>query len=317
MGRHGRRRRRRDGTTCRGQLARPVPDRRDAAHGGSPGSDPVRPGDGSSPAPGADRRAGRRRAGRGRTDRADGARMPVRPTLGRLGSIADRCRVAPASGGLGLPWPLCDPRHGHRGPRDTAGRDDPGDRGPDRAAGRRNRKPLPYRQARRQHRPPGWSSGRVTACRRSGQADERLSGLFRPGRRAERRSAEDPGRTRRRVRTRSGSSGSATTRTCGCCCCTAGRERPTSTSRRATATCPPRGSSTTTTTSSAPGSATSRTSRRCGTWTGSSTRWSRSARRSGWTGTTSCCSVTPGAGSWPPSTRWPTRSTCAGWSSPP
>jgi hypothetical protein len=39
--------------------------------------------------------------------------MPVRPTLGGLGSIADRRRVAPASGGLGLPRPLCDPRHGH------------------------------------------------------------------------------------------------------------------------------------------------------------------------------------------------------------
>jgi RNA polymerase sigma-70 factor (ECF subfamily) len=134
-GRHGRRHRRRGGTTRRGQPVRPVPDRRDAGHGGSLGSDPVRPGDGSSPAPGADRLAGYRRAGRGRTDRADGARMPVRPTLGRLGSIADRCRVARTSGNLGLPWPLCDPRHGHRGPRDSAGRDDPGDRRPDRAAG--------------------------------------------------------------------------------------------------------------------------------------------------------------------------------------
>ena len=39
-------------------------------------------------------------------------------------------------------------------------------------------------------------------------------------------------------------------------------------------------------------------------------------RRSGWTGTIRAATATPGAGSWPPSTRWPTRSTCAGWSSP-
>ena len=146
--------------------------------------------------------------------------------------------------------------------------------------------------------------------------DERVPGLFRPGRRTERRRSEDPGSARRRAPFRMWVKRVGNHPGCGCCCCTAGPARPTSTSRPATATCPPRGSSTTTTTSSAPGSATSRRSRRCGTWTGSSTRWSRSGRRSGWTGTTSSCSATPGAGCWPPSTRCTTSSTCAGWSSP-
>jgi hypothetical protein len=102
-----------------------------------------------------------------------------------------------------------------------------------------------------------------------------------PGRRAERGRSEGPGAHAegdlsglgQAGRQPSGPAGAAAPRRPG--------SAPTSTSRRATATCPPRGSSTTTTTSSARGSATSRRIPRCGISTGSSTRWSRSARRSG------------------------------------
>ena len=70
-------------------------DRGVAAHRGRPGPDPVRSRHGGGPASSADRGTGRRRAGRSRTDRADRARMPGRPALGRLGSIAHRRRVGP------------------------------------------------------------------------------------------------------------------------------------------------------------------------------------------------------------------------------
>ena len=110
---------------------RSAPDRGVAAHRGRPGPDPVRSRHDGGPASSAGRGTGRRRAGRSRTDRADRARMPGRPALGRLGSIAHRRRVGPASSRVRLPQPLYDPRHGHRCPGDAAGHHHPGDRGPD------------------------------------------------------------------------------------------------------------------------------------------------------------------------------------------
>jgi hypothetical protein len=45
---------------------------------------------------------------------------------GGLGSIADWRRVGAAGGRVQLLHPIYDPRHGHRGPRGTAGRSCPG-----------------------------------------------------------------------------------------------------------------------------------------------------------------------------------------------
>ena len=65
-------------------------DRGVAAHRGRPGPDPVRSRHGGGPASSADRGTGRRRAGRSRTDRADGCRMPA-----SAGQAGQHCSSAP------------------------------------------------------------------------------------------------------------------------------------------------------------------------------------------------------------------------------
>src|SRR4029077_15282429 len=97
------------------------------AGGRAPAPPPPR---GGRPAPAPAPRPGHGRAGRSRTDRSDRARLPGRPALGRLGSIAHRPRIGPAGGRVRLPQPLPDSRRGHRCPGNTAGRHRPGDRGP-------------------------------------------------------------------------------------------------------------------------------------------------------------------------------------------
>jgi hypothetical protein len=58
-----------------------------------------------------------------------------------LGSIADWRRVGAAGGRIRLLHPIYDPRHGHRGPRGTAGRGCPGHGRPDRSAGDDTQRP--------------------------------------------------------------------------------------------------------------------------------------------------------------------------------
>ena len=98
---------------------------------------------GYSPAPGADRGAGRGRAGRGRTERADRTRMPG-PALAGLAALLIGA-ASPRSGHVRLPRPVHDPRYGHRCPGSSAGRGGPGHRRWRRATGPVHRKPVHHR----------------------------------------------------------------------------------------------------------------------------------------------------------------------------
>ena len=169
---------------------------------------------------------------------------------------------------------------------------------------------------------PSWHNATQVGLRgwhqrvRDGEADERLSGLFRPGRRAERGRADDPGRHAEghvpglgeADRQQSGPPGPAAAR------------RPGSDPRvpRGLRQLPARGRDRVLLLRPARLGVQRPAGRAVAVG-------ARPVRRRGGAGPPGAragprqlraATATPGAGSWPSSTRWPTRSTCAGWSSP-